>query len=118
MADQGTTIKARCLDCHWETEYPPTGMHLRLWSDGRAAYEFFCVKCRVFQRIAIDREVVEVLADAGVPTTVVELPGEFLEHPGDDSAPLLTQGDLGMFLARLQQWDGPKIESTGDVTVE
>jgi hypothetical protein len=77
------TIKARCVNCR-DIELAPTGIRLVVFDAGEGHYyEFFCPKCKAYQRRPADKNVQKLLVSGNVLCEYLHVPYEALEeHSG------------------------------------
>lgn len=97
-------IRTKCSECQCICEYKPGAIRSTFWTDGRFAYDFFCLKCKRYQRHWATAAQAKELTDAGVLTEVVDVPKEWVER--GESKDLLTTVDHADFVIDLHYWDG------------
>lgn len=98
------TIRVKCSICYEHSEMAPEGIKATLFTTGPMTWEFFCPACHQHNRKVLQEgpalATFQVLVDAGVAGTLVEVPEEVLEHPGP-RIPKLTNDDLIKFVLAL-----------------
>lgn len=75
---QLTTVTVTCRDCG-ERKLSPRGVGVKVWSDGRMAFAYFCDRCYLPHQYSTTDDMVEALVNAGAHLETIEVPVEYEE---------------------------------------
>jgi hypothetical protein len=75
-----SVIRATCPECSGDAELAITAVHVLVNPDRTGVYRFRCEACGLIARSA-DKATVDILAAAGVPTSLWHPPVEALPQP-------------------------------------
>jgi hypothetical protein len=84
----GPTSELQCDACKVKRTYRTSGLRVTLYDHGVCTVSFFCLSCRELTEFEVPDKVAVALDKAGVPTTIVHVPGEVLEWPAKDVLPI------------------------------
>ena len=92
---QGQSIDVlvlRCTLCEFDSTLMPKACRLTLYTHGLMILRFFCLHCHELVTVPLKSvDFAQAMSDAGVPTDVVRVPDEVLEHPSPDKLPINVQ---------------------------